>query len=486
MPDRDETWEGAKRAWEEENSLNLSVATVGLAPPPAVFFALFTDSSGRPMWTSWFGGFAEPSDYANAEMPHVNIQAILISSIFVIPYLAFLVILPGVREKRIVTLAVFTVVTLVGAVLAASMALPGWTGGSANILAQLRSHVNERMRARVGVNVGLKSINITLRFEEMVELDLHGSRIDMSRLYYNENFDISGGFFADNSKKGYTSEYARVYSRSEKIASALPDALWSPKSGMCQSINPSRGKKVHRSCPRQTTLTKHDQAAARHDVPLRLDDYTFTVSSMAEELRFAYLRGLPYPILSILEYFSLNQDAFDWGRHYRTAGHYTSAAISFALACWALAVVFLLLVPHYFGMAMLATGLSALFSCLLYLIMSPCQLQIGFVGSQGNRVVMKMSFQWAFYCVFAVGRFFNMKVELREHGFAFEGNEPESNVSGLLALLVGLLLILLQHYRVYTLSTFLGARLDEDVVPIKCRQEQLGQDLPNSLQVSAP
>lgn len=47
MPDRDETWEGAKRAWEEENSLNLSVATVGLAPPPAVFFALFTDSSGR-------------------------------------------------------------------------------------------------------------------------------------------------------------------------------------------------------------------------------------------------------------------------------------------------------------------------------------------------------------------------------------------------------------------------------------------------------
>lgn len=79
-----------------------------------------------------------------------------------------------------------------------------------------------------------------------------------------------------------------------------------------------------------------------------------------------------------------------------------------------------------------------------------------------------------------------MKVELREHGFAFEGNEPESNASGLLALLVGLLLILLQHYRVYTLSTFLGARLDEDVVPIKCRQEQLGQDLPNSLQVSTP
>ncbi|VDN37145.1 unnamed protein product [Cylicostephanus goldi] len=100
------------------------------------------------------------------------------------------------------------------------------------------------MRARIGVNVGLTSINITLRYEDRVVTDPY-SRIDMSQLYYNEKFDISG-------------------------------------------------------------------------VP---------VSSMVEELRSAYQRGLPYPILSVLEYFSLNQDAFDWGRHYRTAGHYTHAAL---------------------------------------------------------------------------------------------------------------------------------------------------------------
>ncbi|KAK6023644.1 hypothetical protein OSTOST_10561 [Ostertagia ostertagi] len=110
-------------------------------------------------------------------------------------------------------------------------------------------------------------------------------------------------------------------------------------------------------------------------------------------------------------------------------------------------------------MAMLATGLSALFACLLYLIMSPCELQIGFVGAQGNRILMKMSFQWAFYCVFAVG---------------------------LLAVLVGLSLILLQHYRVYTLSTFLDARLDEAVNPSKNKQTDVAEDLPNSLQVSSP
>ncbi|KAK6059981.1 hypothetical protein COOONC_02366 [Cooperia oncophora] len=366
----------------------------------------------RPMWTSWFGGFAEPSDYATAEMPDINVQAVIVSAIFVIPYLAFLVILPGVREKRLVTLAVITVVTLTGAILAervvthwlsASLCLPGWTGGSARILSQLRSHVNERMRARVGVNVGLRSINITLRFEEMVELDKQGSRIDMSRLYYNENFDISGGLRLSLEKS------LVVYDR-RKLADRLPNG--------------------------RTAV----------------------------------------PDLSILEYFSLNQDAFDWGRHYRTAGHYTYSAIryfaflillftvhgeiplsqSFALSCWALAVVFLLLVPHHFGMAMLATGLSALFACLLYLIMSPCELQIGFVGTQGNRILMKMSFQWAFYCVCAVG---------------------------LLATFVGVGLILLQHYRVYTLSTFLDARLDEAVNPSKNKQLDSEQDLPNSLQV---
>ncbi|CAJ0598830.1 unnamed protein product [Cylicocyclus nassatus] len=323
------------------------------------------------MWQSWFGGFAEPSDYANAAMPDINIGAMITASIFVIPYLAFLVILPGVRQKRLVTLVIFSITVLVGAILAVSLYLPGWTGGSAKIIAQLRSHVNEQMRARIGVNVGLTSINITLRYEDRVVTDPY-SRIDMSQLYYNEKFDISG------------------------------------------------------------------------------------VSSMVEELRSAYQRGLPYPILSVLEYFSLNQDAFDWGRHYRTAGHYTHAALSFAFACWTLAVAFLLFVPHHYCRAMVVTGLSALFSCLLYLIMAPCKLEIGFLGTDGNRTIMKMGFQWSFYCVFGVG---------------------------LLSVAVGILLILLQHYHVYTLSTFLEASLDETVARGKNRRGDSARDVLNSIEV---
>uniref|UniRef100_A0A1I7WUQ1 Uncharacterized protein n=1 Tax=Heterorhabditis bacteriophora TaxID=37862 RepID=A0A1I7WUQ1_HETBA len=161
------------------------------------------------------------------------------------------------------------------------------------------------------------------------------------------------------------------------------------------------------------------------------------VSSMAEALRSAYFHGLPYPILSVLEYFSLNQDAFDWGRHYRTAGHYTHAA------------------------GMLSTGLSALFGCLLYLLMSPCKLRIGFVGTDGERMHMDMSFRWAFYLVFIVGQ------------------------HSLLALFFGLLLILLQHYRFYTLSTFLDATLDETVGPKRRggQEDSPLKSFPNNLEV---
>ncbi len=36
------------------------------------------------------------------------------------------------------------------------------------------------------------------------------------------------------------------------------------------------------------------------------------------------LKGLPFPILTVAEYLSLDGDGFCWGRNYRLAGYYTS------------------------------------------------------------------------------------------------------------------------------------------------------------------
>uniref|UniRef100_A0A8R1DEY9 Dual oxidase maturation factor 1 n=2 Tax=Caenorhabditis japonica TaxID=281687 RepID=A0A8R1DEY9_CAEJA len=157
---------------------------------------------------------------------------------------------------------------------------------------------------------------------------------------------------------------------------------------------------------------------------------------MAEALRHGLEHGLPYPMLSVLEYFSLNQDAFDWGRHYRVAGHYTYAAVWFAFACWCLSILLLLLLPHYAYKSILATGISCLVACLVYLLLSPCELRIAFTGEDLERVDLTATFSFCFYLIFAVG---------------------------LLCVICGLGLGICEHWRIYSLSTFLDASLDEHV-----------------------
>lgn len=302
----------------------------------------------------WFGGNPSPSDYPNAAIPNFNMHAFVIFSVFLIPFIAYLLILPGVRRKRVITTVTYVLMLVVGASLIASLILPCWASGSQMIYTQFRGHSNERILAKIGVEIGLQKVNVTLKFERLLSTNdvLPGS--DMTELYYNEGFDISG------------------------------------------------------------------------------------ISSMAEALHHGLENGLPYPMLSVLEYFSLNQDAFDWGRHYRVAGHYTHAAVWFAFACWCLSVVLLFLLPHNAYKSILATGISCLIACLVYLLLSPCELRIAFTGENFERVDLTATFSFCFYLIFSMG---------------------------ILCVLCGLGLGICEHWRIYTLSTFLDASLDEHVGP---------------------
>ncbi|KHJ76714.1 hypothetical protein OESDEN_23666 [Oesophagostomum dentatum] len=44
---------------------------------------------------------------------------------------------------------------------------------------------------------------------------------------------------------------------------------------------------------------------------------------MEKELSNALRKGLPFPILKVIEY--LSGDGFSWGRQYRVAGYYTAS-----------------------------------------------------------------------------------------------------------------------------------------------------------------
>ena len=61
---------------------------------------------------------------------------------------------------------------------------------------------------------------------------------------------------------------------------------------------------------------------------------SFEAGQINREYREAQLKGAPYPILWIAEYFTLDGEGIRWGRFYRQAGFYSHALIwSVCAAC---------------------------------------------------------------------------------------------------------------------------------------------------------
>lgn len=48
---------------------------------------------------------------------------------------------------------------------------------------------------------------------------------------------------------------------------------------------------------------------------------------MNEELGNACRKGMPFPLLKVLEYFTLTHGSFAWGQQFRSAGHYANAVL---------------------------------------------------------------------------------------------------------------------------------------------------------------
>lgn len=65
----------------------------------------------------------------------------------------------------------------------------------------------------------------------------------------------------------------------------------------------------------------------RHSAVIRHSSCRFEwrgPTQMMDEYRMALKRGLPFPLLTVVEYFAVNSEGFAWGRVYREAGYYTS------------------------------------------------------------------------------------------------------------------------------------------------------------------
>ena len=84
-------------------------------------------------------------------------------------------------------------------------------------------------------------------------------------------------------------------------------------------------------------------------------------TQMKEDYIAALQKGLPFPILTVGEYFTVDAEGFCWGRNYREAGYYTSIFLWMAFALWVLSNLLLIVVPRYGANLMTLTGFTLLF-----------------------------------------------------------------------------------------------------------------------------
>ncbi|XP_019873089.1 dual oxidase maturation factor 2 [Aethina tumida] len=120
---------------------------------------------------------------------------------------------------------------------------------------------------------------------------------------------------------------------------------------------------------------------------------------MADSFREALVRGLPYPILTIAEYFMLGQEGLAWGGQYRAAGYFAIIMLWTSFTVWLLMNLMLVVVPRYGALLMTTCGFLMLATVCGYLGMLPENpLTINLEGT-----VLELKFGWCYWLVLIAG-----------------------------------------------------------------------------------
>ncbi|KMQ87997.1 dual oxidase maturation factor 1, partial [Lasius niger] len=131
-------------------------------------------------------------------------------------------------------------------------------------------------------------------------------------------------------------------------------------------------------------------------IGLRSVNITLKAGLLQRTFREGQRKGLPIPILWIIEYFVIDGEGIRFGRFYRTAGWYCHILLWTAFACWILANVFLQSVSRYVAYLIGLTGGLQLLTCLVWVcVHNPIPLVIPFEDG-----VIKMELGMHFWMTF--------------------------------------------------------------------------------------
>eukprot|EP00128_Syssomonas_multiformis_P016070 Colp12_sorted_trinity150504_noHs@3741 len=125
------------------------------------------------------------------------------------------------------------------------------------------------------------------------------------------------------------------------------------------------------------------------------------------EFRAHQERGVPYPILFVAEYFTLDGDEIRWGRYYRLAGHYTFIMVWTAFASWLVTCICLFIKLRPAAVWFMITGANLLIGNIVYAALvkhpqnGPLVIPVG--SWEGEPVDLHPDFGWTYYMTMANG-----------------------------------------------------------------------------------
>lgn len=147
------------------------------------------------------------------------------------------------------------------------------------------------------------------------------------------------------------------------------------------------------------TLTSNTHPPRHEDINYNERFYWIDAEEMKHELRKGLAKGLPFPILTVAEYLSQDQEGFCWGRRYRLAGYHASILLWGAFCSWLIMNVLLCAVPRYGIYMMQLTGMMLLATDAVYAILLPQKpLEIPFEGGR-----LAFAYGWCFWWVLGGG-----------------------------------------------------------------------------------
>ncbi|GJQ77027.1 hypothetical protein Trydic_g15221 [Trypoxylus dichotomus] len=135
------------------------------------------------------------------------------------------------------------------------------------------------------------------------------------------------------------------------------------------------------------------------DVDFNERFYWYSSDQMGNSFREALSRGLPYPILTVAEYFNTGQEGLSWGGQYRTAGYFAIIMLWTAFALWLLMNLMLIVVPRYGAMLMTICGLLLLGTVCGYLKLLPENPLVIHIESN----IIDFHLGWCYWLIFAAG-----------------------------------------------------------------------------------